>query len=169
MATVSFGQARKDATRMVSFLKSLVEAVEVFDTATAAQDELHNLRKDIAQARSLFSGLQKKVAEEGIKVDTAVTNSVAKIAIATDELATTRERASAEQKRLEAKTAETQASYDLFCRRLGDMSVQLKELHDAQVEKMDRAKVAAQASLAKVEEQRAQMIADLSKKAATDR
>ena len=161
MATVSFGQARKDATRMVSFLRSLVEAVEVFDAAAAAQDELSNLRKDIVQARELFLGLQKKIAEAGIKVDTAVTNSVAQIAIAADELATTRERASAEQKRLEAKTAETQASYDLFCRSLGDSRVQLKELHDAQVEKMDRAKVTAQVSLAKVEEQRTQMIADL--------
>ena len=65
------------------------------------------------------------------------------------------------RQRLEAKMAETQESYDLFCRSLGDSRVQLKELHDAQVAKMDRAKVTAWASLAKVEEQRAQMIADL--------
>ena len=161
MATVFFGQARKDATRMVSFLKSLVEAVEVFDAAAETQDELSNLRKDIVQARELFLGLQKKIAEAGIKVDEAVADSAAKIVVAAHDLEKAREVADVKRQRLEAKMAEVQASYDLFCRNLGDSRVYLKGLHEAQIKKMDEAKKVARASLKKVEEQRAQMIADL--------
>lgn len=164
--STSFGQARKDATRMISFLKALNAAEEVFDAAAAASDELGNLRKDIMQCRLLLQGLRKKVEEEGLKVDAAVADSILKIGVAASNLEEARDEANTQQKRLEAKTAEAQASYDHFCNSLGKSRVHLKELHDEQIEKMGKAKKIAQASLDKVEKQRQEMIRGLQGEAA---
>lgn len=157
----SFAQSRKDGRRVRNFIQQLDVAESVFAAAEEAELELTRLQGEI-KAANIHAAI---AADEAVIAEASSTDRI-KVAVELAEAAEVRSqeaRAGTASKFQALNEEEERNRLDFVAHRekLAEMKIEAEEQYCVRMSQLARLEEVAQASLARVEKQRMQMIADL--------
>ncbi len=156
-----FAQARKDAARMLTFVKSLTGAVAIFEAATTAQALLKRLEGHITEARAAkakadetASRAERKSAEHVQAADEASARAEQGLIEMFADAASKREA-------LEQEMKDERLAFVGFKAGLERDMARVEEQHRARVGQLIEAEKIARAAVERAEEQRQRMLSQL--------